>query len=436
MAAPAVVTTKEKNSKAIIPVEWAKQNYAKTRWMVIQVTRQSYSVGIIAGSEYIYEYFVYKNDGSSVRYGKIGSDIVAPVLGSTQAWRDSAAQKQKNFKAAVQKLKTFAAEPNDPEGSDDEAIVSRDVPIQGKNLDKINYNPPPHRATRSPSLFYMANIERNFIKDSTPYIDSTKAYNNFTAPNKNLLPLGRIYQTESTAKALNKKYLEQKQGNKCLTDTFLTDLLRSGTGLWGFRFLYNPTTISYNNQVDTSIDWFLNQQDPSRFFGGNMTISFDLYLNRIADLATLRNVNGRIISKSDDYPGFNFDEEDAKGLYYRGTEYDLEYLYRCVNGGPIPTSLTSEALPTADFGYIAGSPLWIHLHDNLRFKGSLVGLNVTHVSFSDRMVPMLSVVNLSFIRYPELEAIGNETEVLEALKASGAKGGTGSSLIPPGKTGK
>lgn len=435
MSAPAGVTSVQNTSNDYLPRTWTAQNPKKDKWMVIEI--QYTSAGGAGGNfgYYKFSYRVYKNSGELTKGPTvIGQDKISLDTYNTEAKRKAQAKNEKFYKEAVQKLKDFATNEDDANGAD--VVVPRDVPIPGKNLSNINYNPPPHRATRSPSLFYMANIERNFTKDSTPYIDNTKAYNNFTSPNKDLLPLGRIYQTESTAKALNKRYLQYKQGIRRLTDTYLTSLLKSGKGLWGFRFLYNPTTISYNNTVDTSIDWFLNQQDPSRFFGGNMTISFDLYINRIADLATLRNVNGKIVSNSENYPGFSFDEEDAKGLYYRGTEYDLEFLYRCVNGGPVPTSLTSEGLPTSDFGYITGSPIWIHLHDNLRFKGSLVGLNVTHVSFSDRMVPMLTVVNLSFVRYPELESIGNETEVLEALKASGAKGGTGSSLIPPGKTGQ
>jgi hypothetical protein len=36
----------------------------------------------------------------------------------------------------------------------------------------------------------------------------------------------------------------------------------------------------------------------------------------------------------------------------------------------------------------------------MRYYGSLQNISVDHVVFTDKMVPMLSVVNISFLRYP------------------------------------
>ena len=70
--------------------------------------------------------------------------------------------------------------------------------------------------------------------------------------------------------------------------------------------------------------------------------------------------------------------------------------------------MSDSKLLTSDYGYITGMPLWIQLHDNLIYKGSLSSLSVEHVIFTENMVPTLSVVSLSFIRYPELVK-GNAT---------------------------
>lgn len=408
-------------SKALLPGEWAKRNPLLERWIVIEI---KYDFNLLLFKDnWTYIYHIYNDDNTLVKKATIGKDeITSGLLGANK----EAARKGKQYAAALKKisdflLKTFRGD--NPNAGDDEEIGALvDIPIEPKYLNQINYNPPPHRATRSPSLWYMANMGRDFDQKARYF--SKSDFNTFAYEEKYILPLGRIYQTETTGKNLNKKFLEAQAGKKSLTDEEITSMLKAGTGLFGFRFLYNPTTISYNNSVDTSIDWILNQQDPSRFFGGNMTISFDLYLNRIADLASLQKISGTVYIDPEDYPGFPISPDVADNLYYRGTEYDIEYLYRTINGSPVPTSLTTRGLATSDFGYITGSPVWIHLHNNLRFKGSLVSMNVTHVSFSDRMVPMLSVVNLSFIRYPELEGIGGKAEAKDALAKRNIIAGT------------
>ena len=439
MAAPSAVTTKDNASKQVLKQEWAKQNPGKTKWAVIQLVKTVVAAqppATMPTHTFAYTIFVYDNAGTQISSTYLGTDSVDTAVYYTPALISAQMIKLAAYKKAVAALKDFASNASsqynkDPENESD---FNFDTPLPDKaSLERVNYNPPPHRATRSPSLYYMANIERNFKKDSASYVDRTQGYNAFTSKNQELLPLGRIYQTESTAKVLNKRYLQEKQGMRRVTDAQLTANLQSGRGLWGFRFLYNPTTISYSNSVDTSIDWIANVQDPSRFFGGNVTVNFDLYLNRMADLSTLKNSGGKIISTSGDYPGYDLTDEQARGIYYRGTEYDLEYLYRCVNGVPMRTSLTSQSLDTADFGYITGSPLWLHLHDNLRYKASLSNISVNHVSFSDRMVPMLTVVSLSFIRYPELQSLGaDENAIRDALDSR-----RDTSATPPtGKTGQ
>jgi hypothetical protein len=52
--------------------------------------------------------------------------------------------------------------------------------------------------------------------------------------------------------------------------------------------MYNPSSINYSTTSDTSIDWTLGKADPSNAIGGNTTVSFQLYLNRIIDVKHLK----------------------------------------------------------------------------------------------------------------------------------------------------
>ena len=78
-----------------------------------------------------------------------------------------------------------------------------------------------------------------------------------------------------------------------------------------------------------------------------------------------------------------------------------------VNGSPRPSNnglltYTVDGLPavTSDFGYITGTPVWVRFHDNLRYKGSLASISVNHMMFTEEMVPMFSVLDIAFTRYP------------------------------------
>lgn len=165
-----------------------------------------------------------------------------------------------------------------------------------------------------------------------------------------------------------------------------------------FRFAYNPTTISYNTTVTSPIDWTQASADPANTIGGNTTVSFTLYLNRIADMTELSGVTS---SYSKNYPR-TLTPTEVAGLINRGTEYDLEFLYRLLNGDPQAASgeLLTMNDKSSDFGYITGIPCWIRFHDNLRYKISLSSINVNHVMFTTNMVPMLTTVDIQAMRIP------------------------------------
>lgn len=195
---------------------------------------------------------------------------------------------------------------------------------------------------------------------------------------------------------------------------------QNNDGKLRFHFNYNPTSISYQTQSNTSIDWTLGNADTANVLGGNTAVSFTLYLNRIADMTEVRRA---VTSGSTrNYPR-PLTAKEIQGLLTRGTEYDLEFLYRIVNGNPEPADnfdpkyQNPEGLLagtkggiSSDFGYITGIPFWIRFHDNLRYKVSLNSLQVDHVLFTEDMIPMLTTVAVAATRIPAFGKIDDAIE--------------------------
>jgi hypothetical protein len=105
--------------------------------------------------------------------------------------------------------------------------------------------------------------------------------------------------------------------------------------MYGFKFLYNPTTVSMAWGVQQMMDpaYESSGEDVFNPIGAGLissTIVFEVLLNRIADFNHL-NADGSIRGK---YPYGELDVplEDRKQIYNRGTMYDLEYFFKTVNG--------------------------------------------------------------------------------------------------------
>lgn len=272
------------------------------------------------------------------------------------------------------------------------------------DADKIRYNPPNHFVTRSVS--HGERTREEIVKGRI--ITNVTDVNTALANRNNRL--GRIYQSEDGAKALN-------------------DPINGQMNYWGFRFSYNPQSIEYGTTVDTSIDWMLNSRDVANLLGGNTSVSVKLYLNRIADMTELKSARvGGDFSKA--YPRA-LSKEEIEGILYRGTEYDLEFLYRVLNGDPSKTSLLSYDGKSSDFGYITGTPCWFHLHNNMRYYGSMASLQVSHAMFTQEMVPMLSTVDVTFVRYPSLDFASPAQQREAILNSAKTTAGTGEEAKKP-----
>ena len=253
------------------------------------------------------------------------------------------------------------------------------------------WNPPTHRDARDISHGERVKYENN---------DSFNSVSAFSKTER-----GRIFQDSNSAAVLNKsaqKLKDQVSAN-------------SAAYQWGFRFMYNPTTFGYQTSSNNSVDWTLGQADPATLLSGNSAVSFEVYINRIPDLKYLRLKNPKV-PEDQVYGGRVLSKEEREGILNRGTEYDIEFLYRVLNGDPLSKSLLlSYNGVTSDFGYTTGVPCWLVLNENLRYYGSVASFSVNHAMFDLNMVPMLSTVSITFARYP---ALWNNTDVV----------GTGASL--------
>lgn len=194
----------------------------------------------------------------------------------------------------------------------------------------------------------------------------------------------------------------------------------------GFRFLYNPTTISSSASINSAVSPDALKDGSMGLLitaGGLGTITFEILLNRIAE------VTGELNRDPTD---------DQKDLQARGTMVDLDYLFRVANGtwevtlgyGPpsvsVPddkdkdnpdknrrkgdrhnlpaagekpdTSQTTFVSQTGDIGMLIPTPMWLTLGPGLRYYGWLKAVSHKHTMFSEHMVPMVTRVSIEFQR--------------------------------------
>jgi hypothetical protein len=196
--------------------------------------------------------------------------------------------------------------------------------------------------------------------------------------------------------------------------------------MYGFKFLYNPTTVgmAWGVMAQASPDLEAAGQDkfnPIMAGLASSTVAVSLLLNRIEDMKVLTakgiKTTASPVGRTDretekllaqaaatfstDNPyGTAVTATDLVDIYKRGTMYDLEYLFKTVNG-PNAVFLSYLNGYTADKGWIRPQVVELHLGQSLRYRGRITDLSVNHAVFDARMVPVLSTVNITFARFPE-----------------------------------
>ena len=232
------------------------------------------------------------------------------------------------------------------------------------------FNPPPHNSSRptSPLMFpsYLGG-HASKISETNSRIANAEKFNN----------RGFIYEDIDSAQDVDHKPKARKN-------------------LWGFEFMYNPTTISHTLSLSPNTD-YTNPLDVANQLTGSQMFSITILLNRVTDMSALHKATKAGTSQG--YPRA-LTTAEIKGIQTRGTEYDLEFLYRVVNGDP--TEVPGKTSASSDYGFISGIPIWIRLNNQMRYKGLIAGISVTHTMFTPGMVPIMSEVSLQFLRIPVL----------------------------------
>jgi hypothetical protein len=196
--------------------------------------------------------------------------------------------------------------------------------------------------------------------------------------------------------------------------------------MYGFKFLYNPTTVSMGWGVQMMMDpeFEASGEDAFNPISAGMissTIVFEVVLNRIGDFNHL-NEDGSLRGK---YPYGQIDvpTEDRKQIYNRGTMYDLEYFFKTING-PHATFTSAYNGLTADAGWLRPSSMELHLGAGMRYRIRINEVGINHLIFNDRMVPILSKVQFTCGRYND----GPGIPLLQTSRG-GNTGNSGGSLI-------
>lgn len=259
-----------------------------------------------------------------------------------------------------------------PENSSASGVV--DVDISKK---EFRYNPPLHRHNRHRRVDfgYDPKYSGDFVGRGVVY-DESGAPRNYTdkwaKANLNSLRLGRIIQhTIAPGHTALMKYR------------------------WGFRFLYNPSSVTFASSRNDSfvID---GRSETNRVLSGvnqnYQTVNLSLLLDRLPD------VMAGAVDPEDYSPRLR--KNDAEGIQRYGTHWDLEALFKVCNG---EWNLLDRG-KSSNIGVLipSNSRLILGKGDNL--YGFVEFVSYRDILFSQEMVPMRTEVQLTFKRHVDMSA--------------------------------
>ena len=183
---------------------------------------------------------------------------------------------------------------------------------------------------------------------------------------------------------------------------------------YGFRFHYNPQYIdqTIGTLQGISPELMMSGKDQANMITAptqSSTIGFQLYLNRIEDMNVLANAErtAPLITDADSknyYPEV-VTQADRTLIKNFGTMYDLEFLFKAVNGEMGGYTSPMRGTKTADVGWLNGMAVEMHLGRKLRYLARIINVSVKHILFTENMVPTLSIVSISAHRFHDTTTI-------------------------------
>lgn len=174
---------------------------------------------------------------------------------------------------------------------------------------------------------------------------------------------------------------------------------------YGFQFQYNPGTVAMSYFTSPNVDVTMMTSGQEMFnlagvSGSQGSVSFQVIINRMFDMSyyTPDGVLKPGIDASSIYAKVPAADE-YKDIYNKGTMYDVEFLLRVLMGTTMSSYLRGER--TADMGWLPAMPVELHLGKSLRYLGTVNSLSLNHMIFNERMVPMLTTLDIAFARLPD-----------------------------------
>lgn len=236
-------------------------------------------------------------------------------------------------------------------------------------------------------------------------------------------PTPPIVQYQALAKATN--YRPNDLGFLVRDPVFMSQIGAPESDNWrhwgtnyGFRFLYNPTTFNETLIAPPHGDPMMMLRDVQI---GAIPASIDTGSGINVSLLLYRGEDLPLLQRSDYasfYPANKITEQQRDDILQRGTQADLEYLFRMCNGDPLDTwhgvssdwGMLMPTLLVLSLGYSAG---------NRKIRGRISNLGWTHRLFAPGMVPILTEVSLQFSRQSDSYFQAGEEEVAATTDSPG-----------------
>ena len=258
-------------------------------------------------------------------------------------------------------------------GDSDEQVFDKvdDIDI---SLKPFRFNPPLHRYSLPVRVGFGAANAGAVLKD---WLDEGGV-----KPNWNWVEAGEFGEN-----------FQQFRLGRLIQDKTAVGYAAEGEYRWGFRFLYNPSSISMGATRinDVIIDPYSAINMVLNGIGKNyQNIGLQLLLYRGPD------VMGKDISSSDYNPSLQPGEKNK--IRERGTHWDLEYLYRICNG----QVQTEDRGTTSDIGIIIPANTRLILGKDQNFFGFVESISYVDEMFSPDMVPIKTTVDIQFRRHVDV----------------------------------
>lgn len=257
------------------------------------------------------------------------------------------------------------------------------------------YNAPMVKSAYFGSSSFQSNLLNNNHVDQGAYTDARRAWEGVNG-GRGTIQMDKVFLTTIDTTTLGDNVDTQK---------------------YGFKFLYNPTTVSMAWGLMSSMDpnFEASGKDAFAVVSAGLlssTVDFEIILNRIEDFnyidengirtttTTVTNGTNYITQRTPDFDPYptTIDSTELQDIYRKGTMYDLEYLLKTLNG-PSATFVSNLNGSTADRAWLRPNVVELHLGDSMRYRVRIASLSVNHIMFNSRMVPIFSSVKFTCARF-------------------------------------